>query len=293
MHWMSARSTPRRSSWSSPPDSASNILMSVPLSLALATSVPSKLSDSCETLLSWAVMSVVFSRQFCIRVKSPPSFWSWLVLRALIVPTGFSAGRRRRQVSSPSGRRDRPEPYGPGWRIACMSPRVREGLNVVYQSQVAEPVDVHFPVYEDEHDVAAQLDLAHLGAEAEFCDAARRLVVPDHHLVRLKPGICASAHEGQNVAAEQHCDDAQTAAALKLAPKRKPKRIRVVHSESIFGAADEAGLILVECDVQNLIARVRGQVHLAPPVPVARTANAGRKRKSAPEKQKATQPRPY
>ena len=58
----------------------------------------------------------------------------------------------------------------------------------------------------------------HLAAEAELADAARLVVVPEHHFVGGEARRGTSAHKGKQVAPEQHLDHGH-ACPIKLSPE--------------------------------------------------------------------------
>jgi len=58
----------------------------------------------------------------------------------------------------------------------------------------------------DDDAVPSEFDRAHLGSEGQFSNASILMIVPDHHFVGRITRIATTAHQGQDVATEQHLD---------------------------------------------------------------------------------------
>lgn len=130
--------------------------------------------------------------------------------------------------------------------------RVSNGLNLVEELEVGEVVDEDLLDEDDDDPVAAEADALDLGAEGEFADAAGLVVVPDHDLVDGVLGVGAAADKGEDVAAEEHLDEADpTAGGAEIAPEDLAERVAVVDAEAGVGANGEAAVVLVEGEVEE------------------------------------------
>lgn len=153
----------------------------------------------------------------------------------------------------------------------------------MHELKVRKVVDEDLALQDDDDAVAAEADAAHGGLEGELPDAAALVVVPDHHLVgRVVRGV-PTADEREDVAPEEHLDDADApalAAGVVLAPEVAAEdlaeRVAVVDAEAGLGPRREAAVVLVEGDVEQVLGR--GERPLDPaPLAGARRRGGGRR----------------
>ena len=130
--------------------------------------------------------------------------------------------------------------------------------------QIREVVDVNLVLEDDDDLVAAQAHGADLDAEAELADASGLMVVPYHHLVGGIARGAAAPDERQDVAAEEHLDDADAAPAgvVEASTERLLERVAVVDAETGVRAARETPAVLVEVQEQQVLAPSQGGPHV-------------------------------
>jgi len=134
--------------------------------------------------------------------------------------------------------------------------RVWNGLNLVHELEVREVVDKDLLFDDDNDAVAAEADAAHGGAEGELADAVALVVVPDHDLVGRVLRVRPAADEGEDVAEEEHLHVADSA-AVEIAPEELAEGVAVVDAEAVVCGGGEAGLVLVEGEVEERRRRER------------------------------------
>lgn len=129
---------------------------------------------------------------------------------------------------------------------------VGDRLNLVQQLHVREVVHEHRLLQDHHNPVPPQPHRPHLGPEREVAYAPRLVVVPDHDLggrvVRGRP----ATDEGEDVAAEEHLRHSDAAARTEVAAEDLAERLAVVDAEAVAGAGGEAGVVLVEGQVEEL-----------------------------------------
>lgn len=130
--------------------------------------------------------------------------------------------------------------------------RVGDGLNLMEKLEVGEVVDEDLLHKDDDDPVPPEADALDLGAEGELADTAGLVIVPDHDLVDGVLGVGAAADEGENVATEEHLDEADPAACgAEVAAEDLAERVAVVDAEAGVGANGEAAVVLVEGEVEE------------------------------------------
>lgn len=129
--------------------------------------------------------------------------------------------------------------------------RVRDSLNLVQNLKIREIVHEDL-VRQNHHDlVPSEANPFHLRSERELADAPRLVVVPDHNLVDRVPRVGPSADECEDVAAEEHVDQPDSAAGTEIAAENLAEWVAVVDAEAAVGAGGEAAGVLVEGDVEE------------------------------------------
>ena len=119
--------------------------------------------------------------------------------------------------------------------------------------EIGEVVDEDLVGEDDDDSVAAEADALDLRAEGELADAAGQVVVPDHDLVGRVAGVGggAAADEGEDVAAEEHVDEADAAAGAEVAAEDLAEGVAVVDAEAAVGGGGEAPGVLIEGEVEE------------------------------------------
>ena len=127
--------------------------------------------------------------------------------------------------------------------------RVREGLDLMHQLEVHEVVNEDLLLEDDDDPIPPEPDGSNVGPEGELADAPALVVVPYHDLVGRVLRIGSSADEGEYVASEEHLHDGDP--AVEIAPEDLAERVAVEDQEAAVGADGEAGVVLVEGEVEQ------------------------------------------
>jgi len=93
-------------------------------------------------------------------------------------------------------------------RHAAEAAGVVAGLHSVEKVQVVKVVHVYFVLQCYSDAITTKFDRLDFSAETELSYTATEVVIPQHHLVRRVARTLPPAHQGNNVAAEQHFHDA-------------------------------------------------------------------------------------
>jgi hypothetical protein len=135
---------------------------------------------------------------------------------------------------------------------------VRKRVDLMKQLQICEVVNIYLPLKNNHNIVLPQFYGPDIRAEGKLPDATALVIVPDHHLVWRVRHVGAAAYKSEDVATEQHLDDAEPA-AFQIPPEGFLERVAIEDPEPVAGASGEATAVLVpsyrqELDVLILIA---------------------------------------
>ena len=77
----------------------------------------------------------------------------------------------------------------------------------------------------------------------------------------LKTRLVSTASKSEDICSEEHSNDAQAAAVVKVPAVRQTEGVGAIHPKSSLSTTNKACAILIEADVQKLIDRIGLQVH--------------------------------
>lgn len=80
------------------------------------------------------------------------------------------------------------------------------------QLQIHEVVNVYLVLEDDHYAIPSQFHRADLGPKSELADASALVIVPNYDFGRRVLGIGSSSDKSEDIAAEQHLDDLESAA---------------------------------------------------------------------------------
>lgn len=136
-------------------------------------------------------------------------------------------------------------------RDRTQSLRVRNRLNLMQQLKIREVVDKDLLLEDDDDPIPPEPNGSNIGPEGELSDAPALVIVPDHDLVGRILRIGSAADEREYVASEEHLHDGDSAAAIEIAAENLAEGIAVEDAEAVVGADGEAGVVLVEGEVEE------------------------------------------
>lgn len=128
---------------------------------------------------------------------------------------------------------------------------VRNRLNLVEQFQVGEIVHEYLLLQNDDDSVPAEANGPDNGAERELANASALVIVPNHDLVGGVLRVGPTADYGQDIAAEKHLHDANSAAVVEVPAEELAERVAVVDPEPVVRPHGEAGVVLIEREVEQ------------------------------------------
>mmetsp|Transcript_6967 Transcript_6967/g.17156 ORF Transcript_6967/g.17156 Transcript_6967/m.17156 type:complete len:257 (-) Transcript_6967:32-802(-) len=138
-------------------------------------------------------------------------------------------------------------------------------VDVVSGGQILAAVNENPPVYRDHNGSLGHADCPHDTWVLELRDHTLLGVVPHDHLARLIPSsnLGSTANERREIGPPEHAHQPQSAASLHVPPGNELEGVGVEHPKPSGCPAHEAGRILIERDIKNLIQLGVLQLHRA------------------------------
>mmetsp|Transcript_31049 Transcript_31049/g.82574 ORF Transcript_31049/g.82574 Transcript_31049/m.82574 type:complete len:213 (-) Transcript_31049:89-727(-) len=134
-------------------------------------------------------------------------------------------------------------------------------LDRIIQRQVSKTVHVHLAVQRHDNKISPETHSTDSTPEGQLCNNTALSVIPQNNLVWLKTRLVSTASKSEDICSEEHSNDAQAAAVVKVPAVRQTEGVGAVHPKSSLRTTNKACAILIEADVQKLIDRIGLQVH--------------------------------
>mmetsp|Transcript_64515 Transcript_64515/g.101773 ORF Transcript_64515/g.101773 Transcript_64515/m.101773 type:complete len:254 (+) Transcript_64515:831-1592(+) len=146
-------------------------------------------------------------------------------------------------------------------RQAAQTLRVANCLDRIEQRKASKSINVDLSFQGHYQEIPSKTNRLHRTWKLELGDGTRRSIVPKHHSLRLEPWISSTTSESQNIRSKQHRDHPKsTTAIIKISTVCQTERVSTINTKSSLRADDEASVVLVEANVEDLITRITLQV---------------------------------